>query len=696
MSMQRPLEGLLRPPLEWYSAAVGLAAAGLLYFYPSHFLLPMLFSQTLCLGLLGFSTLRLKQGYRIWRYQRQLKRMPNYAISSRQLPISQNRLFLGKGFLWTVTHTQRLRDLDLDYHAKYRRPSKLYYAARQFEFRWENVFLLKIFATWLKKDSVLNPFRPYPDIGGEPCIHGVADSENDVTLSLIERAGHVAVIGTTGVGKTRFAEILISQDIHRGDVVIVLDPKGDADLLKRIYVEAKNANRLDDLMVFHLGFPEFSCRYNGVGNFTKITQIATRITNALPSTGEAAAFKEFAWKYVNLVAKVLVALSVKPTYKLINFYITKLDQLLVRYCEDYVKTHEADYEIWIQDYIQTHSKADKKGEVIKPTRKQAILAYAENYLEKRNQNALQDLQNDLLTDLLTACRLDRTYYDKITASVGPLLEKLTTGDIAALLSPDYSDITDERAILDWLQVIRNKKIVYVGMDGLTDNVICSTVGNSMLSDLVSVAGHIYNFGLDHGFEKLHCSKTALPRICLHADEFNDVIGNEFIPLLNKARGAGFTVIIYTQTWSDVEARLLSTAKAGQVAGNLNVLIMFRTKEAATVDMLLKQLPKVPILRVIPASSSSDTPQGEQGIFYQSTNEDRFAHSEMALIEQSEILNLPKGQAFCLLEGGKLYKIRVPLPKAEMTDTALSIEKLIHQMQLRHQHLSIREVKHGPI
>jgi hypothetical protein len=88
--------------------------------------------------------------------------------------------------------------------------------------------------------------------------------------------------------------------------------------------------------------------------------------------------------------------------------------------------------------------------------------------------------------LASACRLDRTYYDKITASVGPLLEKLNTGAIAELLSPIESE-SDSRPIFNWLEVIKNKKIVYVGMDALTDNVISSTVGNAMLSDLVSVA-----------------------------------------------------------------------------------------------------------------------------------------------------------------------------------------------------------------
>jgi hypothetical protein len=199
-----------------------------------------------------------------------------------------------------------------------------------------------------------------------------------------------------------------------------------------------------------------------------------------------------------------------------------------------------------------------------------------------------------------------------------------------------------------------------------------------------VAGHLYNFGLDHGFQGIIDQPTPLPRICLHSDEFNEVIGNEFIPLLNKAGGAGFLVTAYSQTWSDVEARLGSLAKAGQVAGNLNTMVMLRTKEAKTVDMLLNQLPKVPILRVIPASSSSDSPHGDQGVFYQSNNEDRFAHSDVRLIEQNDVLNLPKGQAFCLLEGGKLYKIRMPLPTQDSIEIPATVEALVGKMRERQQ------------
>ena len=274
------------------------------------------------------------------------------------------------------------------------------------------------------------------------------------------------------------------------------------------------------------------------------------------------------------------------------------------------------------------------------------------------------IHNPVFDDLHHACKYDKEYFSKITASLGPLLKKLTTGKAAELLSPDYENTQDPRPILDWLQVIRNKQIVYVGLDALTDREVATAVGNAMFSDLVSVAGRLYKFGLHDGFYKTALPDSPLPRVCVHSDEFNEIIGDEFIPLLNKGRGAGFTVTAYTQTWSDVEARLKSAAKAGQVAGNFGTIVMFRCQEVKTIQILLEKLPQVPILRTLPVSASTDTPHGENGIFYQSTNQDSFILTEQRLITPNDVLNLPKGQAFCLLEGGQLYKLRMPLPQVE--------------------------------
>jgi conjugative coupling factor TraD (SXT/TOL subfamily) len=246
------------------------------------------------------------------------------------------------------------------------------------------------------------------------------------------------------------------------------------------------------------------------------------------------------------------------------------------------------------------------------------------------------------------------------ASLWPLMEKLTSGRTAALLSPALDDSADWRPVFDWASVINLGGIVYVGLDALSDYEVAGAVGNSMFADLTSVAGSLYKFGSGRGFP----GKFKPQRIAIHADEFNELIGDEFIPLLNKAGGAGFQVTAYTQTWSDVEARIGSPAKAGQIAGNFNTLIMLRVKEVATAELLTDQLQDVYVVSTVEASSVSDTNDPGEFTDFASRNEDRIAPESVRMLEPTDLVQLPKGQAFAFIDGGQLYKIRMPMPSAE--------------------------------
>src|SRR5262249_49831391 len=270
----------------------------------------------------------------------------------------------------------------------------------------------------------------------------------------------------------------------------------------------------------------------------------------------------------------LVSMGEKPDYQKMKFYITKMDVLLEKYLNFWLSTLDQDIEQWLANHIKKH-RTEKKN----PTRLDAMIAYVQKH---------QLTHNPVFDDLYHACKYDKEYFSKITASLGPLLKKLTTGKVSELLSPNYDDLEDPRAIIDWFQVIRNKQIIYIGLDALTDREVATAVGNAIFSDLTSVAGRLYKQGLNNGFSRTSTQNRSLPRICVHADEFNELIDDEFIQLLNKGRGAGFTANVYTQTWSDVEARLKAAAKAGQVAGNLGTVVMFRCKEAKTVEMFLEQ------------------------------------------------------------------------------------------------------------
>ncbi|AXA67861.1 type IV conjugative transfer system coupling protein TraD [Pseudomonas oryzihabitans] len=677
MARNHALDTLLRPAVELYTVQVCLALAFLCVFAPWAVALTPLFGLVTAVAFLGFGVYRFRQALRVLRYRRNIRRLSFYSMTSKEIPVSNERLFVGKGFRWEQKHTQRLVDTYLPQYAPYVEPSEWTNKARRLEARLEFApFPLTLLAKATAWDNAANPFRPLPPVGGLPRLHGIEPEEHDVTLPLGERVGHSIVLGTTRVGKTRLAELFITQDIRRKrrgqhEVVIVFDPKGDADLLKRMYVECERAGRANEFYVFHLGWPDQSARYNAVGRFGRISEVATRVAGQLSSEGNSAAFKEFAWRFVNIIARALVALGRRPDYLQIQQHVINIEGLFLEYAQKYFDEH--DPKAW-EKIIFIESKLNDKNVPFNMKGRPLRVIAIDQYL---NQTRVLD---PVMDGLRSAVRYDKTYFDKIVASLLPLLEKLTTGRMAELIAPDYHDVNDPRPIFDWMQVVRKRAVVYVGLDALSDTEVAAAVGNSMFSDLVSVAGHIYKYGIDDGLPGEASSKVA---INLHADEFNELIGDEFIPMINKGGGAGLQVTAYTQTLSDIEAKIGNRAKAGQIIGNFNNLFMLRVRETATAELLTNQLPKVQVFTATPASSASDAVNGKTA--FTSNTHDQLSATSVPMLEPAHVVGLPKGQCYALIEGGNLWKVRMPLPAVD-PDEAMpkDLQELAEKMRKAYQ------------
>jgi hypothetical protein len=91
--------------------------------------------------------------------------------------------------------------------------------------------------------------------------------------------------------------------------------------------------------------------------------------------------------------------------------------------------------------------------------------------------------------------------------------------------------------------------------------------------------------------------------------------------------------------------------------------MLRVKEVATAELLTSQLPEVRIVSTIVSSSVSDTNDPGDFADFASRNEDRLSTESAPMLAPSDLVQLPKGQAFALIHGGQLHKIRMPLPDA---------------------------------
>ena len=90
-------------------------------------------------------------------------------------------------------------------------------------------------------------------------------------------------------------------------------------------------------------------------------------------------------------------------------------------------------------------------------------------------------------------------------------------------------------MFDWTSVIHLGGIVYVGLDALSDYEVAAAVGTPC-----SPTSRAWPAASTSSAPVADCQGEVTPRrIAIHADEFNELIGDEFIPLLNKAGGAGF-------------------------------------------------------------------------------------------------------------------------------------------------------------
>src|SRR5690606_32670065 len=108
MAERHSVEVLLRPAVELYTVAVCIGAAVLCLFAPWSLALSPVLGLAAASAFLALGAVRFRQAWAILRYRRNIRRMPRYVMTSRDVPVSQQRLFVGRGFRWDQRHTHRL------------------------------------------------------------------------------------------------------------------------------------------------------------------------------------------------------------------------------------------------------------------------------------------------------------------------------------------------------------------------------------------------------------------------------------------------------------------------------------------------------------------------------------------------------------------------------------------------------------
>ncbi|MFC1354963.1 MAG: conjugative transfer system coupling protein TraD [gamma proteobacterium symbiont of Clathrolucina costata] len=551
------------------------------------------------------AALRLPSAIRLASLQRHLKGRPLEFIKLKKLTkhMSSNpkAIWLGHGFMWENRHAQRVFEI-------------------------------------LKRDwsEIVNnsTSKTTGDQIGQTWIHGVEPNEQDMYQALSHSEGQNLIVGTTGAGKTRLFDLLISQAIMRDEAVIIIDPKGDKELKDNARRACEAAGQLGRFVFFHPAFPDESARIDPLRNFTRVTEIASRLAALIPSEAGADPFKSFGWQALNNISQALVMAHERPNLVLLKRFLESGPQQMVvkatiAYAERNIEGGRDLATRFLND--ASAGSTDKKARVMAKFYEEVIQPQA---------------PSPELEGLISMFHHDKTHFSKMVANLLPIMNMLTAGELGKLLSPDYRDIEDSRLITDNKKIIDNAQVAYIGLDSLTDSTVGSAIGSIILSDLVAVAGDRYNFGVGNR------------PVNIFVDDASEVINEPTIQLLNKGRGAMMKVFIATQTIADFEARLGSKERARQVLGNLNNIYALRVIDPETQEFITENLPKTRLKHVMRTQGMSS--QSESPMMFSANTGERLMEEEGDLFPSQLLGMLPNLEYIAKISGGMIVKGRLPI------------------------------------
>lgn len=387
-------------------------------------------------------------------------------------------------------------------------------------------------------------------IAGDWLIHGVgADRTGPLYLPDHLLNQHIFFMGAPGSGKTRGLELLIDQAVRRGDAVVVIDPKGDEGLLDRTYDSSVRYGRQSQFRVIALPYPYKSARYNPLEEFVSPSDVADRICSIMPKRGDSEAFRNFAWQFVQVVATAIhkigetVSLAKLENYCFHNTW-TLVRRLLEKLCPELPRNLSDDT---LASEFRAHCARVKK-----------------TFVE--------------IDQLIAMASMNREYFGKIAGSLRTILAKLTSESVGYLLCPEDIPLPeslrgkDAPKTLSWRTIDTERLVVYFFLGSLIGPDSASATARMCLADLMSFIGRKYAFDDASGFAKR--------RLTVIVDEVADALAPESVNLLNKARGAGLSMVMAGQSLADLEVALGSSADARRALANVG---SFLTLRAANPD-----------------------------------------------------------------------------------------------------------------
>lgn len=625
--MSLPVLNYFRPAFEARAAAAwGVAAV-----YAMGLLLWLRIGVAALMVLLllssGMLALRLYQANRLWKFKLGLAGRPVELLAASRFEKSRaaldGKLWLGWGYRWQPMHAQLSQDV----------------LKRNLKEIYPPGWVLRLHGI----DHDPRKLR------GLQWIHGL-DKEEDVLIDFAALEGHMGILATTGAIKTTLFKLMVYQFASRGDVVFVLDPKGDKDLQNICRDVPAMLGHPELYLMFHPAFSRQSIRIDAMSSWDRETQIASRI-RMIMSAEKDDNFVNFVWMTVTHITGCLKRVGrrisivslldcVQSQAAAENLAIEVLQKFLVEVAPHF-ETH-VEQRIKEKDGESGKRQQSKGPQIASPR----LAAMAEFFKFK----VPQEKRPREISGLIAAIEANREWFAKMIIALTPILTKLSSGDLGSLLSPDYQDIEDERPIFNSRRIVEGGYIAYVGLDALSDASVAEAVAAMLLSDMAGTAGEIYNY------EAPRSRKRMIHVIC---DEWGDLVCEPIIQLANKARGAGITLYLAGQTISDIIDKMGSKEKALRILGNLNNLLVGATSDPDTLDYLSTKFGETTINQVSEGASAGQKTE-DVGLEFSSNRAVSVREMPGMLVPPNLVMGLPNLQFYGIFNRSEIYQGRIPV------------------------------------
>ena len=480
-------------------------------------------------------------------------------------------ILLGRAFQWSKEHTQELED-------------------------------------YLHRSS--EPLPMGVDVRlGYPALHAVGmKKEKPLVLAWGDLTGHALFGGTTRSGKTRLLEVVLAEAIRGPGTVVVIDPKGDADLFIRAAYQAWGQGRR--FAFFSPAFPDASASFNPFGTCKTPSEVATRVQALMPgggAMGKDPFFTEYPLAIVERIAEAQKAVGERWTIEGLHG-VTTLPEPLKALVAKYL------HEVVFQD--------EDTG------------APLEELLEGYERCGRRDTVADALIDDVAK---SREYFQKVTANLTPAFRGVTGGGMTRLLSSTEPDLT-------WEGIVTNRTVVYFSMNSLMFGEVANRIGRVILQDLIGFLGRRYAYD----------DPAKMSPITILIDEFSNIAYPGFIDALNKGGGARAQFMLAMQSLADPESSMQRDGTQ-RVLDNLGTRVWFRLADDATAKLATEALGYTTVKREdisysLNFGGDSATSAASRGAMRE---------AEVLLFRSEWLTGMPTGEAL-VRRRGENWKLRVPL------------------------------------